>query len=137
MFAYLCAYIFNMFKVLRARLHYDVIVTSYADEWYLFWYQWNEETHSYSVLANIRYRTFIIENLEGGCNNPLKENDSGVRGLIYQCFISLYPPPQGRTTFVEWALRGKVECEFECESVFGCTVVTYYCCSNKWNMSMK
>ena len=47
-------HIFNMFKILSSRLHYDVIKTSYVDGWYLFWDQWNEETHSYTVVANIR-----------------------------------------------------------------------------------
>ena len=59
-----------MFKILRSRLHYDVIVTSYVDGWYLFWYQWKEETDSHTLVANIGYRTFIIENPGGGCNNP-------------------------------------------------------------------
>ena len=54
-----------MFKILRSRLHYDVIVTSYEDGWYLFWYQWKEETHSYTLVASMRYRTFHIENQEG------------------------------------------------------------------------
>ena len=47
-------YIFNMFKILRSCLHYDVRVTSNVDGWYLFWYQWKEETYSYTVVANIR-----------------------------------------------------------------------------------
>ena len=34
-----------MFKILKIHLHYDVIVTSHEDGWYLFWYEWKEETH--------------------------------------------------------------------------------------------
>ena len=29
----------------RACVHYDVIVTSYINGWYLFWYQWKEDIH--------------------------------------------------------------------------------------------
>ena len=43
-----------MFKILRSRLHYDVIMTSYTVGWYLFWYQWIEKTHYYTLVANIR-----------------------------------------------------------------------------------
>ena len=61
-------------------------ITSYVDEWYLFRYQWKENTHGYALVANIRvYRTFSIENSEGGFNNPfggrITENGSGGRGL--------------------------------------------------------
>ena len=41
-FAYsLCIFsvIVNISKISRARLHYDVKVTPYEDEWYLFRYQ--------------------------------------------------------------------------------------------------
>ena len=75
-----------MFKILRSHLHYDVIVTSYADGWYLFWYHWKEQTHSYTLVANIGYRTFIIENPEGvattPCGGRVTENTSGGQGLI-------------------------------------------------------
>ena len=31
------------------------IMTSYKYSWYLFWYQWKEETHSYTLeVLNIR-----------------------------------------------------------------------------------
>ena len=46
-------------------------MTSHVDKWYLFWYKWKEKTRSYTLVASICYRTFIIENLVGGCNNPL------------------------------------------------------------------
>ena len=40
------------------------IMTSYEDGWYLFWYQWKEEPHSYTLVANTR--VFCNENLEEG-----------------------------------------------------------------------
>ena len=46
-------YIFNASKVPRARRLYDVTVTSYEVQWYSFWYQWIEEVHTYTLVANI------------------------------------------------------------------------------------
>ena len=41
-------------------------MTSYEDEWYLFWYQWKEETHSYTVVANIKeYDVYYRKSREG------------------------------------------------------------------------
>ena len=34
----------------RARSRYEVIVTSYIDGWYLFWYQWKEDVHTYTLV---------------------------------------------------------------------------------------
>ena len=70
-FCLFVVYIFNIVKILRAHLHYDVIVTSYADGWYsgingkrrLIAIHW-QQTHG--------YRTFIIENQEGVATNPLR-----------------------------------------------------------------
>ena len=49
------------------------------------WYQWKEETHSYTVVANKGYKMFIIENPEGAATTPFEghvtENGSGGRGL--------------------------------------------------------
>ena len=36
-----------------ARSHYDVIVTSYINGWYLFWYQWKEDVHTYTLVVNL------------------------------------------------------------------------------------
>ena len=36
--------ILKMLIILRARLHKDLIVTSYEDGWHLIWYQLKEET---------------------------------------------------------------------------------------------
>ena len=43
-----------MFKILRARLHYDAKETSYEDGWYFFGV--NSKTHydSYTLVTNIR-----------------------------------------------------------------------------------
>ena len=46
--------IFNMFKLLRSRRRVVLILVS-----------WKEEPQSYTVVANIRVRTFIIHNSEG------------------------------------------------------------------------
>ena len=56
---------FSMFKILRSRLHYDVIVTSYAGGCHLFWYQRKEETHSYTVVANIRVQNVYLRKCRG------------------------------------------------------------------------
>ena len=42
--------IVNIAKMSWARLHNDVLVTSYEDGW--FWYQWKEETHSYNCIGS-------------------------------------------------------------------------------------
>ena len=42
-----------------ARSHYDVIVMSYMNGWYLFWYQWKEDVHTLVVnlgLYDLQYR---------------------------------------------------------------------------------
>ena len=40
-------------QFLWARSHYDVIVTSYINGWYLFWYQWKEDVHTYTLVVNL------------------------------------------------------------------------------------
>ena len=51
-FAYsLCIFSIIMFKILRSRLHYDVIVSNMQTDG--IWYQWKKkkkETHSYTAL---------------------------------------------------------------------------------------
>ena len=42
-----------IFKFSWARSHYDVIVTSYINGWYLFWYQWKEDVHTYTLVVNL------------------------------------------------------------------------------------
>ena len=58
----------------RACLHYDVMVTSYISDWYLFWYQLKEDVHTYTLVVDVGYMTFSIGNPEEGCNNPTSEN---------------------------------------------------------------
>ena len=36
-----------------ALSHYDVKVTSYINGWYLFWYQWKEDVHTYTLVVNL------------------------------------------------------------------------------------
>ena len=50
------------FSILRACSHYDVIVTSYVNGWFLFWYQWKEDVHSCTLVVNLGL--FSIDNPE-------------------------------------------------------------------------
>ena len=44
-----------------ARSHYDVIVTSYINGWYLFWYQWKEDVHTYTLVVNLGLGLYDIQ----------------------------------------------------------------------------
>ena len=33
----------------RAYSHYDIMVRSYINGWVLFWYQWKEDVHTYTL----------------------------------------------------------------------------------------
>ena len=46
-------------KFPRARCIYDVTVTSYEVQWYLFWYHWIEEVHTYTLETNIGYHASV------------------------------------------------------------------------------
>ena len=35
----------------RACSHYDLLVMAYINGWYLFWYQWKEDVHTYYTLV--------------------------------------------------------------------------------------
>ena len=48
----------------RACSLYNVIVTSYNNGWYLFWYQWKEDIHIYTLVRVIM--TLPVDN-QGGC----------------------------------------------------------------------
>ena len=84
-FLLIFTYIFNAFKFPTGRWLYDVTVTSYEVQWYSFWYQWIEEVHIYTLVANIGvsgvpYR----KSREGGCNKlqqRVTKNTSGGLGL--------------------------------------------------------
>ena len=54
----------------RGRADFDVTVTSYEVQWYLVWYQWIEEIHTYTLVANIGYQAFCIENPGRGLQQP-------------------------------------------------------------------
>ena len=41
--------------------YYDITVTSYLGCWYLFWYVWNDEIPSYTMVPNICYGEFIFK----------------------------------------------------------------------------
>ena len=85
-FANFHVYIFNASKFLRARWLNDVTVTSYEVQWYSFWYQWIKEVHTYTLVVNILYQAFCIENPGRGLQQPsfrghVTKNTSGGRGL--------------------------------------------------------
>ena len=56
----------------RACSHYDIIVRSYINGRYLFWYRWKEDVHTYTLVVNLGYMIFSIDN-PWGCNNPLRK----------------------------------------------------------------
>ena len=41
------------FSGFECVLTYDIIVRSYINGWYLFWYQWKEDVHSYTLVVNL------------------------------------------------------------------------------------
>ena len=51
--------------------HYDVIVRSYINGWYLFWYQLKKDVHSYTVVVNLGLYDLQYWYSWEGCNNPL------------------------------------------------------------------
>ena len=68
-------YIFNASKFPRARWFYDVTVTSYEVQWYTFWYQWIEEVHTYTLVANIGVSGFPYrKSREGVATTPPSED---------------------------------------------------------------
>ena len=79
-------YIFNTSKFARARWFYDAIVTSYEFQWYLFWYQWIEEFHTYTLVANIGVSSVPYRKSRDGIATPpfrrtFYKNTSGGWGL--------------------------------------------------------
>ena len=75
----------------RGCSHYDIIVRSYINGWYLSWYQWKENVYIYALVVN--NMTFSIDNA-GGCNTPISENmhvwekPSGEQGLKYFLYLN-------------------------------------------------
>ena len=70
----------------RACSHYDAIVRSYINGWYLLWYQWKEDVHTYTLVANEGFNMTISIDNPGGCNNsPFRkcvwENSQENKGL--------------------------------------------------------
>ena len=41
------------FSVFEACSHYYVIVRSYINGWYLFWYQWKEDVHTFTLVVHL------------------------------------------------------------------------------------
>ena len=55
---------------LLLSLEYDVIMRSYINGWYLFWYTWKEDVHT--MVINKDYNDLQYCLYGGGCNNPLR-----------------------------------------------------------------
>ena len=68
-------------------LHYDVIVKSYTDKWYLFWYHCKEETHSCTLAANIRVYDEYRKS-RGVVGGRVTKTLSGGRGLTLFIILS-------------------------------------------------
>ena len=83
-------YIFNASKFLRAHWLYDVTVTSYEVQSYLFWYQWIEKVHTYTLAANIGVSGVPYRKFREGFTQPppfgemVTKNTSGGRGLNFR-----------------------------------------------------
>ena len=56
-----------------APSHYDVKVTSYINGWYLFWYQWEEDVHTYTLVVNLGLYDLSIDNPRGVGTTPLRK----------------------------------------------------------------
>ena len=66
------AYILHIkcqFLNFRRRAHF---MTSYINEWYLFWYEWQEDIHSYTTIANLGLYDLPIDNCGGTTTSPLE-----------------------------------------------------------------
>ena len=65
------AYISLKINIFRSAMLYYVIVTSYVDRFSWFWYQWKEETLSYTMVPNNYTLGVSILNSQGGGNHYL------------------------------------------------------------------
>ena len=54
----------------RACSNYDVIVRSYINGWYVLWYQWKEDVHSYTLVVNLGLYDLKYDNLVGVSTPP-------------------------------------------------------------------
>ena len=50
--SYVFVYKLLQSRFARAHLQYDVIASMHEECWYLFWYHWIEEAHSYTLVPN-------------------------------------------------------------------------------------
>ena len=64
-------------QFLWARSHYDVIVTSYIIGWHLFWYQWKEDVHTYTLVVKLGLYDLQYWWSGGGLQQPPWENMLG------------------------------------------------------------
>ena len=72
-----------------ARSHYDVIVTSYINGWYLFWYQWKEDVQTYTLVVNLGLYYFNIDNPKICSGKPLRITRVKAQSEIC-CFLMYY-----------------------------------------------
>ena len=66
------AYISLKINIFRSAILYYVIVTSYADRFSWFWYQWKEETLPYTIVPNNCTLDISISNSRGVVTTPLR-----------------------------------------------------------------
>ena len=55
----------------RACSHYDVIMRSYIYWWHLFWYQWKEDVHTYTLVVKVIWPSVLI--ILGVATTPLRK----------------------------------------------------------------
>ena len=73
----------------RVYLHYDVIVRSYINGWYLFWYQWKEEVHRYTFVALGLY-DFPVLIIRRGLQQPLLRKICLERFFFFLFFVFVF-----------------------------------------------
>ena len=112
-------YISNASKFPRARWLYDFTVTSYEVQWYSFWYQWTEEVHTYTLVANrptgvsgVPYRKYR----EGVATTPLRRT----------CYQKYFRSTRGLCQMPNWIFWSNLFCAIDYEvlycKLFGATV---------------
>ena len=75
-----------------ARSHYDVIVMSYINGWYLFWYQWKEDAHTYTLVVNLGLyvTTPPLENMFGKNPQDRAHSNHSIRSSEFEDTEYLY-----------------------------------------------
>ena len=115
-------YIFNTSKFVGARWLYASMVTSYKVQWYSFWYQWIEEVHTYTLVANIEVSSVPYRKSREGLQQApfggrVTKNTSGGRGLKYIIGLRMTTLNTSKTLALDRV------CFTLCYQVMGCNIV--------------